>query len=85
MASSDKITSLDLGLSSMVANSDAAPFQTYLDLPLTEGRDRVVEDFERSSIENALSAEAGNVSAAARRLGVHRQSLQQKIAKLGIG
>ena len=85
MASSDKITSLDLGLSSMVANSDAAPFQAYLDLPLTEGRDRVVEDFERSSIENALSAEAGNVSAAARRLGVHRQSLQQKIAKLGIG
>jgi len=84
MASSDKITPLDLGLSGIVDTSDAAPFQAYLDLPLTEGRDRVVEDFERSSIKNALTAEAGNISAAARRLGVHRQSLQRKIAKLGI-
>jgi ActR/RegA family two-component response regulator len=31
-----------------------------------------------------LEDEAGNVSAVARRLGIHRQSLQQKMTQLGI-
>lgn len=35
-------------------------------------------------IEHLLRAENGNISGAARHLGIHRQSLQQKIAKLGI-
>ena len=41
-------------------------------------------EFERAMIREALEKHAGNVSAAARHLGLHRQSLQQKIAQLRI-
>ena len=54
-------------------------------LPLTEARNLLVETFERAAIERALSAQDGNISAAARQLGIHRQSLQQKMKQLGIG
>ncbi|MCA9012494.1 MAG: sigma-54-dependent Fis family transcriptional regulator, partial [Planctomycetaceae bacterium] len=59
-------------------------FDRYLDLPLTEARAQLIEDFERLAIERALAAEHGNVSAAGRRLQIHRQNLQQKIKQLGI-
>lgn len=59
-------------------------FDRYLDLPLTEAREQLIEDFERMAIERALAAEDGNVSAAGRRLQIHRQNLQQKIKQLGI-
>ncbi len=59
-------------------------FERYLDLPLTEARSQLVEAFERLMIERALQMESGNVSAAARRLGIHRQSLQQKMKQMGI-
>ncbi len=86
MSTKEQISAIDLGLAS-IAKQNHEPtfaFQDYLDLPLTAGRDRVVEEFEQASIEHSLRAENGNISAAARRLGIHRQSLQQKIAKLGI-
>jgi transcriptional regulator with PAS, ATPase and Fis domain len=41
-----------------------------------------MESFERMAIEAALDRYGGNVSAAARHLGIHRQSLQQKITQL---
>ena len=53
-------------------------------LPLTEAKAQLVEQFERSAIEAALSANGDNISAAARQLGLHRQSLQQKMQQLGI-
>jgi transcriptional regulator of acetoin/glycerol metabolism len=59
-------------------------FDQYLDLPLTEARSQLLEDFERVMIIRAVDLEAGNVSAAARRLGIHRQSLQQKMKQLGL-
>ena len=55
-----------------------------LDLPLTEAKTRLVEDFERRAISQALETSSGNISAAARALGIHRQSLQQKITQLGL-
>lgn len=55
-----------------------------LSLPLTEAKDRLVEAFERSRIQAALDRQQGNVSAAARELGIHRQNLQQKMLQLGI-
>lgn len=61
-----------------------AAFAKYAGLPLTEAKARLVEDFERSTIAAALALHAGNVTAAARQLGLHRQSLQQKMAQLGI-
>jgi DNA-binding NtrC family response regulator len=59
-------------------------FADLLDLPLTEAKKILIESFERRMIENALAREEQNVSAAARRLGMHRQNLQQKIQQLGI-
>jgi len=78
------VTTADLGL--VPRNSDTPPetFDKYFDLPLTEARNQLVEDFERQAIQRALDAESQNVSAAARRLGIHRQSLQQKIKSLGM-
>ena len=58
--------------------------QYLLDLPLTEAKAKLVESFEQQAIARALQNHAGNVSAAARQLGIHRQSLQQKITQLGI-
>ncbi len=45
---------------------------------------KVVERFERTIIGEALQANDGNVSAAARALGMHRQNLQKKIRQLGL-
>jgi len=53
-------------------------------LPLTEAKEKLVEAFERERILAALENNQGNVSAAARELGIHRQSLQQKMAQLEI-
>jgi ActR/RegA family two-component response regulator len=53
-------------------------------LPLNTAKAQLVEWFERSRITAALAACDGNISAAARALGLHRQSLQQKMAQLGI-
>jgi len=84
MSEGETITALDLGLLGGGANDELPAFKDYFGLPLTEARDRLVEDFERAAIEKALIKTDGNVSAAARMLGIHRQSLQQKISKLGV-
>lgn len=84
MSESKRIKAADLGLAQPAFRQPADCFETYLGLPLTEGRERVIADFERASILKAVDEAAGNISAAARQLGVHRQSLQQKMAKLGI-
>lgn len=54
------------------------------ELPLNAAKAQLVEWFERRCIRRALASNKGNVSAAARQLGLHRQSLQQKIAQLGL-
>jgi DNA-binding NtrC family response regulator len=84
MSDDEIISPLDLGLSEVLPNVDTATFQAYYDLPLTEAKNRLVEDFERVAIERAIEQESGNVSAAARRLGIHRQNLQQKMKQLGM-
>ena len=61
----------------------ARGFEGLMDLPLTEAKDQLVEAFERSMIQAALDRHGGNVSAAARQLGIHRQNLQQKMTQLG--
>ena len=76
----------DLGLTAQRSpgSSDSHGFERYLNLPLTEARTQLIEDFERLAIRLALDAENGNVSAAGRRLQIHRQNLQQKIKQLDI-
>ena len=54
-------------------------------LPLSEAKRLFVESFERTFIEAALQRNHGNVSATARSLGLHRQSLQRKLAQLKLG
>ncbi len=84
MCDSHLLTAGDLGLVVTEQSQQPHAFESYFDLPLTEARDRLVEDFERAAIEKAIKDSVGNVSAAARQLGIHRQSLQQKMAKLGM-
>ena len=43
-----------------------------------------MEALERALITAALDRAGGNISEAARQLGLHRQSLQQKLAQLGL-
>ncbi|MCP4508837.1 MAG: sigma-54-dependent Fis family transcriptional regulator [Fuerstiella sp.] len=79
----DVIHPADVGLAPTRSKADDTAFERYLDLPLTEARNQLVETFERLMIERSLQMESGNVSAAARRLGIHRQSLQQKMKQMG--
>ncbi|MBV9773380.1 MAG: sigma-54-dependent Fis family transcriptional regulator, partial [Gemmatimonadetes bacterium] len=54
------------------------------DLPFADARERAVEGWERAFLEAALERHGGNVSATARALDLHRQSLQKKLRQLGI-
>lgn len=74
----------NLSLEPAPEGNDEIEFAELLQLPLTEAKNRLVESFERRAIERALQNHDGNVSAAARQLGIHRQSLQQKMQQLGI-
>jgi DNA-binding NtrC family response regulator len=49
-----------------------------------EAKQRIVEQFERQFIEEALSRHAGNISKAAEDIGMYRQQLQDKLKDLGI-
>jgi len=44
-----------------------------------------IEILERSMIQLALDANAGNQCAAAKQLGIHRNTLQRKMLDFGIG
>lgn len=84
MVDGSQIGPADLGLTTAISASDKTPFTNYLGLPLSEAKSQLVEALERSLITAALDRTTGNVSEAARQLGMHRQSLQQKMAQLGI-
>ncbi len=84
MSLSDELTPQDIGLSITSRTVDKDQFSEYLDLPFSEAKTKLVEDFERLMLARAIKLENGNISAAARRLGIHRQSLQQKVKSLSI-
>jgi len=50
-------------------------------VPFGEARRRLKESFEREAIEAALRATGGNVTRAARRLGIARSALQRLIKR----
>jgi DNA-binding NtrC family response regulator len=79
MATSSRLTPADLGLVSQSKESAGLEFAAYFDLPLTEAKQLLIDRFESAAIERAMKLENNNVSAAARRLGIHRQNLQQKL------
>lgn len=86
MCSANHVRVADLPLPKRDRDTLAAtsPFEHLRGLPLTEAKTLLVEQFERTAIEAALTDNDGNISAAARQLGLHRQSLQQKMTQLGI-
>jgi len=84
LASGDSIRAQDLNLPITAPAAPASDFAHLLGLPLIEAKSQLVEAFERAAIAAALEQQQGNISAAARQLGLHRQSLQQKMAQLGI-
>ena len=47
-------------------------------------KQKIVERFERDILTTALEKHSGNISKAARSLGLHRQNLQQKLRQLEI-
>jgi DNA-binding NtrC family response regulator len=88
MTTGETIGADDLNIAQSTGSKELpAPREIPADLaglPLSEAKSRLVESFERSAIEAALAQHDGNVSAAARQLGMHRQSLQQKMTQLSI-
>ena len=84
MCHANEIRSTDLPLPRRGSSAEPQAFDHLRGLPLTEAKGMLIEQFERTAIESALSENAGNISAAARQLGLHRQSLQQKLSQLGI-
>lgn len=84
MSDGPVIEPTDLGLSSPPGSDGEHHFSQYVGLPLTEAKNQIVEALERALITAALDRSAGNISEAARQLGMHRQSLQQKMGQLGI-
>jgi DNA-binding NtrC family response regulator len=52
------------------------------DVPFMQARERAVDAFDRAYLTAALEKHDGNVSATARFLGVHRQSLQKMLKRL---
>lgn len=82
MAEGETIEVGDLAISATSDRTDAVDFAQFAGLPLTEAKNQLVAAFETSMISAALEQHGGNISAAARQLGIHRQSLQQKMAQL---
>jgi len=64
------------GLEPPVGIGDEDVFQT--------AKAKVIDRFERSILTDALRQHKGNISQAARFLGLHRQNMQQKLRRLGI-
>jgi two-component system, NtrC family, response regulator HydG len=74
-------------LPSTIASSSAPlrPVDAALaELSFADARSRALEAFERSFLLASLERHGGNVSATARALGVHRQSLQKMLRRLDI-
>jgi DNA-binding NtrC family response regulator len=64
----------------------AAPTAAPEEAPATfrDAKQRLVEEFERRFIGEALARHRGNISKAADEMGMYRQQLQQKLADYGI-
>jgi DNA-binding NtrC family response regulator len=56
----------------------------FLNIPYTADFREARREFERAYIERVLNETNGNVTRAAERVGMHRQSLQQKLKDLGL-
>ena len=81
LASGESIEEADLKLSGAM-DGGAGQLPHHDDVPFSDAKKRVVEDFERSFLLRALRDNDGNISRTAEAIGMVRQSLQQKIREL---
>ncbi len=72
---------LDLG---SAAEETATAIAFDPDLPYAQAREQAVEQFERRYLGRKLREHDGNISATARALGLYRQTLQNKLKRLGL-
>ncbi len=77
-----EVADLNLGDNTPVAPSRAREVST--DLPFSETKKQIVDQFERDYLLCALRENDGNISRTAQAIGMVRQSLQQKIRELGL-
>jgi DNA-binding NtrC family response regulator len=85
LAEGDEIDAADLPAAVAGSAAPLRPAEAALaGLPFAEARARALDAFDRSFLAAALDRHAGNVSATARTLGLHRQSLQKLLRRLGI-
>ena len=84
LASGDGIEASDLP--NLLHHSVAAPSKgaKVANMPFSQAKREVVRAFELNFIERKLREHEGNISRTAQALGIHRQSLQQKLKELGI-
>jgi DNA-binding NtrC family response regulator len=85
LAESDTIHASDLPAQLRDTAAPLAPIDAALaGLSFTDARERAQDSFDRAFLTAALQRHDGNISATARTLGMHRQSLQKVLKKLGI-
>jgi DNA-binding NtrC family response regulator len=73
---------IELSAAAAARRSGASAFAVDLDIPLREGRQRVVEQYERAYVRALLGATGGNVTEAARRAGMDRMSIHRMVQRL---
>ncbi|HEU4558427.1 MAG TPA: sigma-54 dependent transcriptional regulator [Longimicrobium sp.] len=84
LAEGETIEASDLPPQLLASAAPLRPVDAALaDLPFAEARERAVDAWESAYLQAALERH-GTVSAAARALGLHRQSLQKKLRQLGL-
>ena len=75
----------EIGLGDLPTSVRASPAkESGLPRDFKEAKQQAVETFERDFVTRALERHHGNVTRAAEEMGMYRQHLQQKVAKLGI-
>jgi DNA-binding NtrC family response regulator len=86
LAPGAEITEADLLGDKTIAAPNATNHRAVAEIPVSfrEAKDRVVADFERAFLVEALRRNAGNITKAAEEIGMYRQNLQQKMRELGI-
>jgi two-component system, NtrC family, response regulator HydG len=85
LAEGERLELADLPLRIAGASTPLRPADAALaELPFHDARARVLEAFDRSFLAAALERHGGNVSATARALGLHRQSLQKLMRRLDV-
>jgi DNA-binding NtrC family response regulator len=85
LADGDAIEAADLPATIASSASPLRPVDAALaELTWADARARALDAFERSFLAASLERHGGNVSATARALGLHRQSLQKMLRRLGL-